>query len=229
MLLLPLPGRPTERTLHSGVVRTDGCRALIVHPGWATFFRKSKWRPASVLLSVVIALNALQPLWGAVESPTLEYQVKAAFLYNFAKFIEWPDEEFPAADSPLIIGIVGDDPFGSILDQTVRGKTINGHPLVLRRFVPGEDFKQCHLLFISRSLKDSVESILAALKSESIVTVSEIENFARRGGMINLIVADESVKFEINLPAVERAGLKISSKLLSVARAVIEERKPQRN
>lgn len=203
-------------------------RPLAIHPESAVFPWKSGWRLASILLSAVIALHSGQPLCAA-ENPALEYQVKAAFLYNFAKFVEWPAEKFPAIDSPVIIGVVGADPFGSVVDRTVQGKTINGRPLIVQRFGPGEDYRRCHILFIGRSLKDSAATILTEVKSESILTVSEIENFARRGGMIGLVVVDESVKFEVNLPAAERANLKVSSKLLSVARAVIRAQETQPN
>lgn len=162
----------------------------------------------------------------AAEAPTLEYQVKAAFLYNFTRFVEWPAGKFPAADSPFIIGVVGADPFGSILDQTVKDKTINGRRLIVQRFAPDEDLRQCHILFISRSLKDAVPFLLDQLKQESVLTVSELETFARRGGAINLVIVDERVKVEINPQAAQRAALKISSKLLQVARVVTEEPAP---
>ena len=159
----------------------------------------------------------------ATETPSLEYKVKAAYLYNFAKFVEWPLKRFPEPDSPIIIGVVGEDPFGNVLDETVRGKSINGRKIIIRRLAPGEGLTQCHLLFISRSLRDSLDSLLAGLAKESVLTVSEIEKFAMRGGMINFVIANESVKCEINLDAAERSGLKISSKLSSVARVVKSE------
>jgi hypothetical protein len=159
----------------------------------------------------------------AAESASLEYKVKAAFLYNFAKFIEWPTNRFPEPDSPIIIGVVGEDPFGSILDDTVKGKTINGRPFLIRRLARGKDLKQCHLLFMSRSLNQDIEIILAGLKSQSVLTVSEAEQFARRGGMIALLIVDNTVKFEINLDTTEAAGLKVSAKLASVARVIKRE------
>jgi len=176
-----------------------------------------------LLVGSAAALTLAAPDSRAAESASLEYKVKAAYLYNFAKFVEWPAEKFPQPASPIIIGVVGEDPFGDTLDETVKGKTVNGRSILIRRLAPGADLKQCHLLFISRSLKNSLASILAGLKSESVLTVSETDQFASRGGMIDLIIVDDSVKLEINLDTAERAGLKVSSKLSSVARVIKSE------
>jgi hypothetical protein len=159
----------------------------------------------------------------ASDTPSLEYKVKAAYLFNFCKFVEWPGKKLPGADTAIIIGVVGEDPFGDILEETVKGKAINGRKLVVKRFAPGEDIQSCDLLFISRSLKDSLDSILHRVGSQSVLTVSEVEKFAQRGGIINFIIVNDSVKCELNLDAAERAGLKISSKLASVARVIKSE------
>ena len=194
----------------------------------ATRLRRHKLILPSVIFSIAAGL-VLALSCPAAEPPNLEYPVKAAFLYNFAKFVQWPAQKFPQPDSPLIIGIVGADPFGTTLDDLVeneivrKGKRIDGRRLVIRRFGPEEDFKQCHLLFISRSLKDSFGQILAALKSESILTVSEIDKFSQRGGMLSLNVVDNTLKSELNLDTVERTGLKISSRLSSVVRVLRSE------
>lgn len=156
----------------------------------------------------------------AADNSSLEYKVKAAFLYNFAKFVSWPTEQLPEPDSPIIVGVVGEDPFGDILDDTVKGKRIDGRKILVRRFASGEDLRKCHVLFISRSLRDSLDSILAGLKPGHVLAVSETEKFAQRGGIINFIVVNDTVKFEINLEAAENAGLKISSKLSRVARVI---------
>jgi len=185
-------------------------------------FRKYKL-PALLLIGSVAVLLVATRNSLAAEPNSLEYKVKAAFLYNFARFVEWPAEKFPQPASPIIIGVVGEDPFGNILDETVKGKTINGRAVVVRRFAPGDDLSECHLLFISRSLQDSLDSILARLKSKSVLTVGETGQFAHRGGMIDLLIVDDCVKCEINLDTTEQAGLKVSSKLSSVARVIKSE------
>lgn len=182
---------------------------------------------SGIALLVLLAIGAFctVPILHAAQETELEYQVKAAYLYNFAKFVEWPDAKFQSPQTPLIIGVIGDDPFGVTLDQVVQGKTINGREVIIRRFTVGEDFKQCHLLFISRSMKNSVKGILDQLKGQNVLTVSEIDKFALRGGCINFFIANENVRFQINLSATERAGLRVSSKLLNVAKVVEDENK----
>lgn len=147
-----------------------------------------------------------------------EYQVKAAFLYNFAKFIEWPSDAFYSPEAPLILGVLGDDPFGATLDTTVRGKMANGHPLVVRRFSHVQDLRACHVLFISHSEKERLPQILGNLRGLAILTVSEVDRFSDHGGVITFFIEQNRVRFEINIATADRAGLKISSKLLSVAR-----------
>jgi hypothetical protein len=146
-----------------------------------------------------------------------EYQLKAAFLFNFAKFVTWPDKAFAAPDTPLTIGILGTDPFGSSLRETVAGKTVNGRKIAIKPLSRDDTLSNVHLLFISRSERDRLPAILAALEGQSVLTVSETERFAHIGGMINFFVQAESVRFEFNPPAAERAGLRVSSKLASVA------------
>jgi hypothetical protein len=179
-----------------------------------------------LLLALLIVLGVLcghTPVARAAEVPSLEYKVKAAYLYNFAKFVEWPSKKFPEPESPIVIGIVGEDPFGSVLEETVKGKVINGRKIIIRRLARSDELRQCHLLFISRSLREELGSLLPELEPDSVLTISEIQKFAQRGGMINFTIVNESVKCEINLEAAERAGLKISSKLSSVAKVVKTE------
>lgn len=148
-----------------------------------------------------------------------EYQVKAAFLGKFAYYVEWPKEAFATDDAPLIIGILGRDPFGEQLDQLTENATVGGHPLQLERFARVEEVEACHILFISRSEKRRLSAILEAVGS-GVLTVSELEWFAQSGGMIRLGIEAERIRFEINPEAARRAGLKISSRLLKLARIV---------
>jgi len=157
--------------------------------------------------------------WARAEEAS-EYQVKAAFLYNFAKFIEWPADDSWKVEDPLTICVVGEDPFGAILDDTVRGKTIARHSVVIRRLKAGRSWKGCRIAFVSSSEKDDPSLNLASSTPAGVLTVGETKGFAARGGIINFVVERDRVRFEVNVDAAERAGLKISSKLLSLAKIV---------
>jgi hypothetical protein len=156
-------------------------------------------------------------------SASKEYQIKAAFLFNFAQFVEWPSNTFTNADMPFTIGILGDDPFGKALDETVQGETIQTHKLVIRRSRQLEDLDGCQLIFVAKSEKGKLGEILPKLQSWKILTVSEMQGFANRGGVINFYVEGNKVRFEINLATAQREGLKISSQLLSVGKIVETE------
>ena len=145
-----------------------------------------------------------------------EHLVKAAFLFNFVKFVEWPAEAFNNSDAPIIIGVLGDDPSCSAIDQAISGKTANGRRLAIRRFSNANSLTYCHLLFIGYSQKNDLEKILAAA-GPGMLTIGETDRFTRAGGIINFMIVDSKVRFEINQAAAERAGLKISAKLLSLS------------
>jgi hypothetical protein len=170
------------------------------------------------VLSINLAIGAATGLPGTArgqEALPSEYQMKAAYLYNFAKFVEWPASALPADKSPLIIGVLGDDPFDGALDTTIQNKTIDGHPLAARRVKTPEDAKTCQVLFISNSEKKRWPAISAALQGSSVLTVSENwDRFTQDGGMIYFFMEGRRVCFDINNDAARRAGLKISSKLL---------------
>jgi hypothetical protein len=142
--------------------------------------------------------------------------VKAAFLLNFTKFIDWPQTEAVGADTQLAICLLGDDSFGSVLDQMLEGETVGGRKLSVQRVQ--RPLPSCRVLFVGKSEKD-VSGILSRL-GPGVLTVGESAGFLRDGGMIDFVVDDRRVRFDINQPAVVRAGLKVSSKLLNVARLV---------
>ena len=175
-------------------------------------------RPITIRLVIVLAgmlLNAQAQASG-------EYAVKAAFLYNFARFVEWPGDAL--GNGPLLVGVVGDDPFGSSIDQTVAGKNVNGHPIAVRRLRWGQNLRQCHILFISSSEAKRLPQILESLRGASVLTVGDIEHFDRQGGVVRFLIEDGKVRFEINVDAADQAGLKISSKLLALAKIVRAQR-----
>ena len=170
------------------------------------------------------------PIWGlslvwlltvgggrAQESPPTEYQLKAAFLLNFTKFVEWPPAGFAEPTSPIVLGILGENPFGNILERTIRDKTINNRPLVVKAFRSSADATNCHILIISTSEKARLPEILANLRGASVLTVSEMDRFTETGGMINFVRQGNKIRFQINEIAAKSVGLKISSKLLSLA------------
>jgi hypothetical protein len=146
-----------------------------------------------------------------------DYQVEAVFLFNFTQFVEWPSSSFADAAAPLAICVLGDDPFDGYLDDTVRGESVAGRTLAVRRYHRVEDAGACHVLFISRSETARSAEIVAALRHRSTLTVSDADAFIERGGMIRFVLVDGHVKLRINIDAVRDAGLTISSKLLRVA------------
>jgi hypothetical protein len=187
--------------------------------------RSATGRP--VALALALAILCVSPSLGAASSAqeprreaALEYEVKAAFLYKFAKFVEWP-EDAPVADRPaVVIGVLGVDPFGEALDAAVRGKTVNGRALSVRRFAELRDLEPCQILFVSASEGRRLPEILTRLGGSPVLTVGEPETFTRDGGIVRLVTEDNKVRFEINVDAAEHAGLRISSKLLALARIV---------
>jgi hypothetical protein len=148
-----------------------------------------------------------------------EYSIKAAFLYNFAKFAEWPPSVFDDASGPLVICVLGPDPFGSALDE-IEGKGVGRRAISIRRVRSPLEIGQCHIVFISNALAAEARTICGALGQAPVLTVSDIDGFAQTGGMIGLTTVDNRIRFQINLKAAENAGLKLSSQLLKLATIV---------
>ncbi len=179
-----------------------------------------------VLIIVCFMLSWAQGPYAESTTPR-EYLIKAGFLYNFAKFVEWPDDAFADSSVPLTLCIIGKDPFGASL-RSVEGETFMGRKLLIRRFSRLRDMDNCHILFISSSERKRLPAILARMKGKQILSVADMKGFARRGGIINLIKVQDRIRFEINVDAARRAGLKISSKLLNLATIVKEDRRSGR-
>lgn len=178
------------------------------------------------LMSVFLNNSAGVRAWAQTVN---EYQVKAAFLYNFAKFVEWSPDAFSSGSASLVVGILGDDPFGSALDQTISGKSINGRQFTIKRLKWGQNLRDCQVLFISASERKRLPQILESLKGAAVLTVSELSNFSQQGGMITFILEENKVRFVINTDVAEQARLKISSKLLTLAKTVLGEHHVGRN
>jgi len=148
---------------------------------------------------------------------SLEQQVKIAFLYNFAKFVEWPAESFADAGAPLIVGVLGSDAFCLELERGMEGRSVGTRPIVVRRLAGIDEARSVQILFIGAAADALVDRTLLALRAVPVLTVGDMPRFAARGGIINFTLEDNKVRFEINVDAARRAGLKISSKLLNVA------------
>ena len=169
-------------------------------------------------LGIFLCLLALTPRPASAQSR--EYQVKAAFLFNFAQFVQWPEDIYATTNAPFSIGILGDDPFGPTLDETIYGETIGNHKLIVRRSQKIADLGGCQMIFVSKSEKKHLAEILSALGSRPVLTISEVDGFARSGGGINFYLDGTKVRFEINPAAAQNDRLKISSQLLSLGKIV---------
>jgi hypothetical protein len=174
-------------------------------------------RRAATLVAALLALVAAP---GRAQAPPTEYQVKAVFLFNFSQFVDWPAAAFADSRSPLVIGVLGDDPFGAMLDEIVRGETVNGRPLAVRRYQSIDQVDACHILFIGRSQTGQLDTVLAALKQRSILTVGDFEGFTQHGGIIRFVTVGNKIRLRVNLAGAQQAKLTISSKLLRPAQIV---------
>lgn len=198
---------PFSAGLESNVSREiwenfPGCR-------WKTIF----WTRFFLLfcLAIGLVINGL-----AQEQPS-EYQIKAAFLFNFAKFVEWPSQAFADTNSPIVIGVLGKNVFGTDLEKTIRDKRVNNRLFKFKNFTDATEATNCHILFISSSEKDNFTKIVAGLHDASVLTVSDTDGFIKAGGMINFLLQDAKIRFEISDEAAKKAGLEVSSKLLSLS------------
>lgn len=168
------------------------------------------------LLALLLALLPLVPEAEAQQQARAP-EIKATFLYHFSSFVEWPPGAFAEKDSPLVIGILGPDPFGAFLSELVEGEKANGHPIVVQRYGNVKDIGKCHILFINTP--QPAEAI-KALGNRSILSVGDSDNFARSGGVIRFLLEQGKIRLEINMTAAKQANLNISSKLLRLAKTI---------
>ncbi len=203
---------------------------------------------SKVYILVVFAVALFGVAAGADTDPDCAncgaYKLKAAFIYNFIKFVEWPKDKIADGNEPISVGIIGKDPFGNAFEP-LKDKQAKGRKVVIKRFKGFEELKEihgkdkaglqreikairkCHVLFICHSEKESQRDIINSVKGSSILTVGEMEVFFKSGGIINFLMEEKKVRFEINDTAAKRAKLKISSKLLRLAKRVVKERPPK--
>ena len=185
-----------------------------------TPYFRTKVRCTFLAIFVLFAHTfSVVPVAGEQESAG-EYELKAAMLFNVIRFVEWPPAAYSDLRAPTVLCILGWDPFGTSLTSLVSGKIVDGRPVQIRHLKDVDGFLACHVLYISSSERKSVVQILANLKGSSILTVGEMGQFAARGGMVQFALYEKRVLLEINLDAANRAGVKISSRLLAIARIV---------
>lgn len=153
-----------------------------------------------------------------------EYQVKAVFLFNFSRFVEWPDSAFASADAPFVVGVFGHDPFGADLDEVVKDEKVNGRPLVVKRLRSADEAADCQIVFIHQSEEKRLGEVLAVLGHRSTLTVSDVPGAAQRGVMIRLVTEKGRVRMRVNVDSARAADLTISSNLLRAAEIVTQAR-----
>jgi hypothetical protein len=191
--------------------------ALLASRLWAT---RGSWNARAPVL--VLGLLAVFGMSAAAQAsaPSREYQVKAVFLFNFAQFVDWPPAAFTEESTPLAICVLGSDPFGSYLDDIVRGEQVKSRRLTVQRFRSPEDIRGCQVLFVSRSEGRNLAKTLASAREMDALTVSDADDFAARGGMIQLTTESGRIRIKINVNAAKASSLVISSKLLRSAEIV---------
>lgn len=170
--------------------------------------------------SKVLAIIIVSGMTIAQAQTPSEYQLKAAIIYNFPKFVEWSSLAGTDPNLPIVIGILGEDPFGREIEVVINGKTANGRRLVIKRFSNLIEFAPCHILFVSSSQSNNLKQIFAAVAGSGVLTVGETDRFAEAGGVIHFNMINGKVRLIINQAAAERAGLKISAKLLGLAHVI---------
>jgi YfiR/HmsC-like len=200
---------------HKAHARSADLAAL----GHRPILRGARFACAAFFLAAA-CLPAERAVW-AQQGPT-DSEVKAAFLFNFLKFVDWPEEAAKDPKSPFTLGVLGDTSIGEDLQLLVSGKSIRGRELEVKKFTSVADLRECHILFIGASEKKHLPAILASLRGSSVLTVGDMDHFVETGGMIQFVIEDSRVRMAIDVGATTRAHLKVSSKLLSLAVAVID-------
>jgi hypothetical protein len=187
------------------------------NPAPPSFPRYRRFPPLVVAATILAWAFCVEPLLDAQQPRASEFQVKAAYLYNFGRFVQWPDEGRADRDESFEICVLGMDPFGQALDATLAGGTIDGKSVAAKRIAKPQEVNSCRILFISSSEENHLKEDLAALDKTRVLTVSDIPRFSERGGMIGFVLEGDRVRFDVNLDSAQGAGLTLSSELLKVA------------
>ena len=184
------------------------CAVRRLRPAW----------PVAMLIAVCLGVTSLATQAARAEGESREYAIKAAFIYNFAQFTEWPADAFTDGAAPITIGVVGDDPFNGVLERTVSGKSVGGRKFAIKHLAAADDLGGCHILFIASSAQGKADDILKKVKDGHVMTISEFEQFPAAGGVIRFFTEDNKIRFEINKESVQAAKLKLGSQLMRLAR-----------
>jgi hypothetical protein len=203
-------GRPQD------VIRIRGAHGAGPRPGMT---RRAVLLAGAVILAGIFSSRALTAR-AAEDTESLEQRVKAAFLYQFAGYVEWPPNAFAQAGTPVTIAVLGADALAAELSQVVAGRTIGGRTVSMRRVKPGESLAGVHILFIGRAESARLSQLAQAAQPRAILTVTESDGALEQGSMINFVLVDRRVRFEVALDSAEKGGLKLSSRLLAVAQQV---------
>lgn len=193
-------------------VATRSCRLAVAVLNWRGLLRHG---------AALLALLLFVPGAAVHAQPNLERQVKAAYLYKFAGFVEWPEGSFAAPDSPLLIGVAGNDALADQVEQMVAGRSVNGHALTVRRLRRGASLAGVHILFIGAMEHGALAELLNAARGQSLLTVSDSSDAASLGCMVNFVVAEDKLRFEVALRPVTGSGLRISARMLAAAHKVV--------
>lgn len=182
--------------------------------------RRAPWVGLRAGVWIALMLVGIGLVRSRADDVSFEYEVKAAWLLNFARFVNWPTNAFAGPESPIVVGIVGRDPFGRSLEKAFAGKTVKGRPLVVKKPVTDEELGQCHILFIGVPDRRRVRDIVDRLGTKPVLTVGEVDGFLDEGGILNFVLKEKSIRFEINVQPAKAAGLKVEANLLKVAVSV---------
>lgn len=192
--------------------------ALLIHGDPSAVVRAMR-RLLGLVAILIVAAGLVRPSAGSLDGLS-EYEVKAAFLFNFTRFVEWPPSAFATDKTPIVIGLFHSDPFGAALRRVVEGQTVRGRAVEIRVVKSYDEVHSCHLVFVSAAEERRIPDLLRSGAAGRVLVVGETSGFAQAGGMMNFVMDGSRVRFEVNLRAAERAGLKLSSRLLSMARLV---------
>ena len=171
---------------------------------------------------LLVAASLPGPRAAAQAVPTQEYEVKAAYLLNFTRYVEWPADAFASAQAPIVIGVLGENPFGTLLEQTMAGRTSQGRRIEVLELEGVADAAACHAVFLSRGEWSPRPEVIGQLTQRGLLTIGEGEEFTRRGGVLGFVPVGQTVRFAVNLEASRRAGLRVSSRMLALAVRVYE-------
>jgi hypothetical protein len=192
-------------------------------PGWWPIAISRRADGFLMILAVLFSLSSAGASAETQSEALSENQIKAGFIFNFTRFVEWPPDAFPDPSAPVVLGVVGEDAVTDLLAEAAEGKVVNGRAVVVKRFKKEQDLRACQILFVGSSEEKHLTQIFEKIKGASVLSVGEVKGFAQAGGVINFFVEENKVKLEINLVAAGRARLKVSAKVIAVARLVTDE------